>query len=642
MTQEEAFEKLELEVGASQQEIQSQYQEFYNEFQMLITNAPTEHQKSLYQSKFKQLEAAFTLLKGKDNEDEVEAVAEAVNLDEASALDADVSLTSLSDTVEPVQVISSPQPTTKTLTKTAAMQLLGMQEAFTKDKLENAFKAKKEQGEALIKKAIDQEMVQSTKRALVKIENAYKLLLPLAEAPAPKAQASSDTVSKPTKKIPKMLWVGLLVLVLAGAFLVLKPWKETLDPAVQQQFTTLKVEANLLAKQKNWQDALSKYQAAAAILPDAAVQDSIVAMESRLKAQVNMADDEAWEKAKETNTIASYNVYKTTHQNGLHTQAADSAIAKIDAYVNSEAYIEKAAAEKAAVKRKAYKEQQRLRALESARKEKALAEQEQLTAQEKTAQKEALEEQQRLIALEKERKEKERWANLRSPIQSLLNSFVAVEGGTFLMGCTSEQRDCDSDEKPVHRVWLSSFSMGKYEVTQAQWQAVMGKNPSKFKNCDNCPVENVSPRSIQKFIKKLEVLTGKRFRLPTEAEWEYAARGGKRSQGYRYAGGNNLSSVAWSKNNSRKRTHPVGQKKPNELGLYDMSGNVWEWCSDWYGKKYYSNSSSSDPGGPNSGLFKVLRGGSWGFKATTNRVSSRCSYCSAIRYANYGFRLISY
>ena len=204
--------------------------------------------------------------------------------------------------------------------------------------------------------------------------------------------------------------------------------------------------------------------------------------------------------------------------------------------------------------------------------------------------------------------------------------FIKVQAGTFMMGCTSEQgSDCYDLEKPAHSVTLTrDYLMGKYEVTQAQWVRVMGSNPSYFQNCDNCPVERVSWNDIQEFLVKLNQQTGtkgtstkgtgKRYRLPTEAEWEYAARGGNKSKGYKYAGAkgtgsNSIGSVAWYDDNSGDKTHPVGQKAPNELGLYDMSGNVWEWCSDWYGD--YSSSSQTDPKGPSSGRNRVLRGGSW-------------------------------
>ena len=217
--------------------------------------------------------------------------------------------------------------------------------------------------------------------------------------------------------------------------------------------------------------------------------------------------------------------------------------------------------------------------------------------------------------------------------------MVFVEGGTFQMGATSEQgSDAEADEKPVHSVTLSDFYMGKYEVTQAQWKAVMGKNPSHFTGDDNLPVERVSWEDVQEFIQKLNTLTGKTYRLPTEAEWEYAARGGKKSQGYKYAGSNTVRGVAWYGENSGNQTHPVGQKQPNELGLYDMSGNVWEWCQDRYG--YYRSSSQTNPIGPTSGSYRVLRGGSWNNFAISFRVSNRNKKSPDYRDSNFGFRLI--
>ena len=202
-------------------------------------------------------------------------------------------------------------------------------------------------------------------------------------------------------------------------------------------------------------------------------------------------------------------------------------------------------------------------------------------------------------------------------------TMVPVEGGTFTMGATSEQgSDAEDDEKPAHQVTLSDYYIGQTEVTQALWKAVMGGNPS-FSKGDNLPVESVSWDDCQEFIQKLNQLTGKQFRLPTEAEWEYAARGGRKSRGYKYAGGNNIDSVAWYCDNSGNKTHPVATKQANELGVYDMSGNVWEWCSDWYGYHYYQSSSQSDPQGPSSGLFRVVRGGSYCLNARNCRVSGR-------------------
>ena len=213
-----------------------------------------------------------------------------------------------------------------------------------------------------------------------------------------------------------------------------------------------------------------------------------------------------------------------------------------------------------------------------------------------------------------------------------------VEGGTFIMGATFEQgRDADIDEKPAHQVTLDSYYIGVTEVTQALWQAVMGSNPSRFKG-DNLPVDVVSWDDCQKFIQKLNQLTGQTFSLPTEAQWEFAARGGNLSKGYKYSGSNTLIKVAWYyNNNSNDKTHPVAQKQPNELGLYDMSGNVWEWCQDWYGD--YSSSSQRNPMGPSSGSERVYRGGDGDGIEWNCRVSYRYGRYSGYRDSDFGFRL---
>ena len=215
--------------------------------------------------------------------------------------------------------------------------------------------------------------------------------------------------------------------------------------------------------------------------------------------------------------------------------------------------------------------------------------------------------------------------------------MVKVEAGTFMMGATSEMKDPYSDEKPVHQVTLTNdYYMGKYEVTQALWQAVMGSNPSNFKG-DNLPVETVNWNDCQEFISKLNSLTGRKFRLPTEAEWEYAARGGKKSRGYQYSGSRKISDVAWYEGNSRSKTHPVGRKQANELGIYDMSGNVWEWCSDWYGS--YSSSSQTNPTGADSGAGRVCRGGGWCDDAVCCRLSYRYGHTPDSRRTYLGLRL---
>ena len=216
--------------------------------------------------------------------------------------------------------------------------------------------------------------------------------------------------------------------------------------------------------------------------------------------------------------------------------------------------------------------------------------------------------------------------------------MVYVEGGTFDMGATSEQgSDAYDDEKPVHSVTLSGYYIGRCEVTQELWEAVMGSNPSNFKGAQN-PVESVSWNDCQEFVIRLNRLTGRTFRLPTEAEWEYAARGGKKSLHYKYSGSNNIFDVAWHDGNSGSKTHAVGTKSPNELGIYDMSGNVSEWCSDWKGD--YSAGAQTNPQGPSSGSRRVLRGGSWNSRARFCRVSDRFDGGPDNSYYGGGLRLV--
>lgn len=213
---------------------------------------------------------------------------------------------------------------------------------------------------------------------------------------------------------------------------------------------------------------------------------------------------------------------------------------------------------------------------------------------------------------------KEAQAERERIIRELEGNMVYVESGTFMMGATNEQDMFADDEKPVHQMTLSSFHMSahqvtlssfyicKYEVTQELWTAVMGSNPSEFKGAKR-PVEQVSWEDCQTFITKLNQLTGKNYRLPTEAEWEYAARGGNRSNGYKYAGSNTIEDVAWY--DCKSGTHDVGTKRANELGLYDMTGNVLEWCGDWSGS--YSSRSQTNPKGAFWGDVRVCRGGCW-------------------------------
>lgn len=221
--------------------------------------------------------------------------------------------------------------------------------------------------------------------------------------------------------------------------------------------------------------------------------------------------------------------------------------------------------------------------------------------------------------------------------------MVRVRGGTFRMGSEKNDKDTQDDEKPAHNVTLSDFSIGRTEVTQALWRAVMESDPPelRFKGCDQCPVERVSWDDIQEFLQKLNALDpGKNYRLPTEAEWEYAARGGPPGkQNFVYAGSDKIDEVAWYDGNSDSKTHPVGQKKANALGLFDMSGNVWEWCNDWYGD--YSAENQRNPKGPDSGTRRVYRGGSWLYGASNCRVAYRIGITPVSRYSRIGFRLAS-
>ena len=235
------------------------------------------------------------------------------------------------------------------------------------------------------------------------------------------------------------------------------------------------------------------------------------------------------------------------------------------------------------------------------------------------------------------------WSSSVTPKQKeilsrLVGNMVKVDGGRFRMGATSEQgNDAYNNEKPVHEVTLSDYYMGKYEVRQSEWEAVMGNNPSYFKGAD-LPVEQVSWEDCHEFIGRLNALTGLNFKLPTEAQWEYAARGGNLSKSYKYSGSNDLGEVGWYGSNSGTYTHRVGEKQPNELGLYDMSGNVWEWCEDRYGG--YSVTSQRDPLGAASGSYRVFRGGCWYYGARSCRVSFRYYDRPGIRYYILGFRLV--
>lgn len=243
-------------------------------------------------------------------------------------------------------------------------------------------------------------------------------------------------------------------------------------------------------------------------------------------------------------------------------------------------------------------------------------------------------------------------------VRGVTFTIVIVEGGTFMMGATEEQGTVDPEENeyPVHEVTLSSYGIGQTEVTQELWEAVMSWHPDTlnedfeaefihpsyfsskngFDDDLQRPVENISNRKIDLFLSFLNTLTGREFRLPTDAEWEFAARGGNQSKGYKYAGSNDIDEVAWYSDNNGVHTNLVATKAPNELGLYDMSGNVYEWCQDWFGS--YSSSTQSNPTGPSSGSLRVRRGGGWGNDGGC-RVSYRGRLTPSLSLIFLGFRL---
>ena len=264
--------------------------------------------------------------------------------------------------------------------------------------------------------------------------------------------------------------------------------------------------------------------------------------------------------------------------------------------------------------------------------------------QREEAEREARARRQREETARRQREEAEREAQRIAKLQERLPEFltqvnaqmVRVPGGTFTMGCKDgffrRNRDCSGREKAAHRVRVSSFEISKYEVTQELWAAVMGENPSHFQDCPQCPVERVSWGDVQAFLQKLNAAGG-RYRLPSEAEWEYAARGGQESRGYEYAGSDTPDAVAWYEENSGERPHPVGQKQANELGLYDLSGNVWEWVQDCWNETYQGAPSDGRAWERGDCGRRVQRGGSWFYTPRYLRSAYRAWYIDDYRYS---------
>ncbi|MEI6411583.1 MAG: SUMF1/EgtB/PvdO family nonheme iron enzyme [Bacteroidota bacterium] len=350
-------------------------------------------------------------------------------------------------------------------------------------------------------------------------------------------------------------------------------------------------------------------------------------------------DEAAWEAAKEAaenikderGKIAAYRVYLDDPEHVIHRVEAEKAIenlkkAEINRKIKEDAIErEKREKQEAEAEKKRLAEEVARREAEARKRQEAEAEKKRLA--EEVARREAEARKKQEAEAEKKRLAEE------AARQKGLPEMVFVKGGTFQMG--SDEID---HAKPIHAVTLSDFEIGKYPVTQKLWQEIMGDNPSYFKENENCPVEEVSWEDTQAFLKKLNTrFPDRQYRLPTEAEWEYAARGGVQSKGFQYAGSDILDEVAWHNKNAGLKTHPVGIKKANELGIYDMSGNVWEWCSDWHGA--YTSGSQTNPHGPASGSGRVLRGGSWYFYPLNCRVADRSNVTPTFRNNDIGFRL---
>ena len=355
----------------------------------------------------------------------------------------------------------------------------------------------------------------------------------------------------------------------------------------------------------------------------AQAQERLGAERQRRRQEKASADDAAYAQAKSLGTMESYSAYLSAYPSGRHVEEARRLYAQVQAQKRKEGPLHDAMETLSKVLSIAE------RIEDGYDRSQAFAD----TAQAQRQRQVAEARRQREAAQEKARREaRQKWEKLGLVM-------VRVDGGSFTMGCQSgRDSDCDDDEKPAHRVQVRSFEIGKYEVTQALWEAVTGENPSYFRGCAECPVERVSWDDVQRFLAELNAQTGKRYRLPTEAEWEYAARGGRQNRGYLYAGGNDAESAGWYVRNSGDKTHPVDQKRANELGLHDMSGNVREWVQDCWNDSYR--------GAPNDGRAwergdcrRVARGGSWFNSPRRLRSANRSWDSSGDRYGDLGFRV---
>ncbi|EKB51120.1 SUMF1/EgtB/PvdO family nonheme iron enzyme [Cecembia lonarensis] len=623
MNEQKALELLDLEPGASASEIRRAYQEVYNELQIRLTNAPTEHQKELYRKRLAAVEEAYLFLGGESEED-------------------------LSELPSMGPVETAPEEkaqTSKPMSESAALELLGLSKPFSRGRLVDAYKGKKEEFERGFKSAPNNEIKNAFKKTLGDLENAFSLLEPLAESPAPprsetpKPDPPKQEIPKPQpekKKSPPLLWAIPVLLLLAAGIWFFLPKGEKQDEIsqeVKEEFIKVKSQADLLAEKQYWDQALEKYQEAYALMADAEVQDSITSMEKRLGDIASAAQKEAeskdWATAQRANSTSAYLDFIKKHPSSSYTAQAEQKIKDLESQLRNQRQASSTSTNRST----------------------------QTTSPASTA---------------TSIPSTSSMGSLPQAIQELQRNMVLVQGGTFTMGCNTGPFGCSDREKTIFNVSLSDYYIGKYEITVAQFKAfidatnyqtdaekegigtvwngnfevINGVNwrhdsRGKIRSISdyNHPVVHISWNDATAFAKWLSRITGKNYRLPTEAEWEFAARGGNKSKGFTYSGtSRNIKDYAWYYFSNSGNTSPVGQKNANELGIFDMSGNVAEWCGDWYGN--YTSTPKTNPVGPSNGSKRVIRGGGWMSESEGLRVSSSGAASSNTFNFQLGFRLV--
>ncbi|WP_209332381.1 formylglycine-generating enzyme family protein [Lunatimonas salinarum] len=587
MNEQKALELLDLEPGASASEIRRAYQEIYNELQIRLTNAPTEHQKELYRKRLAAVEDAYIFFGGESEEDlsELPSMGPVEHLPEGK-----------------VQA-SKPQR----VSESAALEILGLSKPFSKGRLLDAYKGKKEDFEKGLKVAPNNQIKTAFQKSLDDLENAFSLLETLVSSPPPKVETVKQ--SSPNKKASPLIWsIPVLIIIIAGIWFFTPKGEEQdeISQELRDEFIKAKSQADILAEKKYWDQALEKYKEAYGLLADTEVIDSIRIIGQRLetivldaKAKEQAAtESKDWAAAQRANSTAGYLDFIKKHPSGAYTSQAEEKVNMLEKHINS-----------------------------NSNKNHISSTAQKTNTQEPIA----------------EIKKKTR----AQIIEEIERNMVFVQGGTFTMGCTSEEQACKDDAKPSHQVTVNDFRIGKFEITQEQWEAIMGTTarqqheksgyefPFDFPEGPRFPMYYVKWSQAQEFIHKLNQITGKNYRLPTEAEWEYAARGGNQSKNFKFSGSNKLNEVGWFAGNSSK-AQEVGSKKPNEIGIYDMSGNVREWCRD--DMRDYTSSPVHNPEGPDR-TGRVLRGGDIVVDEDICSVFFRVRSTPEFYYWYVGFRL---